>query len=159
MINDLDLLVEHLRKNNLTIAFAESITSGAVNKAFANHIDIGNILLGSLVTYKPITKQKVLGVNKEMLEKFTAESQQVTNAMVLGLSKLLKPDVAVAVTGLANPGGSETAEKPVGSVFIAILYKDKIWEYRNRFYGSREQVIEQAVQMIFTCTLDAVTSK
>jgi nicotinamide-nucleotide amidase len=157
MDKELKALIEILRENKLTLAFAESMTSGLLANEFSKQFNIGEIWLGSLVTYKEDCKKKVLGVNEDTLAKYTAESQQVTNEMVRGLKKVLDADLCVAVTGLATEGGSETKEKPVGTTFVSILFRDNIYEFRERFYGSREQVIFQACYMIFSKCLDMIT--
>jgi len=153
MHSDLENLIKILRKKKYTIAFAESITSGMAGNIFAKQFDIGDILLGSLVCYHEKAKQMVLGVKKETLKKYTAESAETTAEMVKGLKNLLKADVSVAITGLATPGGSETPEKPVGTVFIAVMFKNKIHKYRSQFFGDRDEVVVQAVYMMFNKAL------
>jgi nicotinamide-nucleotide amidase len=153
MYADLENLIKILRKKKQTIAFAESITSGMAGNIFAKQFDIGNILLGSIVCYHEIAKQKILSVKKKTLKKFTAESPEVTVEMVKGLKKLLNAEVSISVTGLATEGGSETPEKPVGTVFVAVLYKNKVHKYRSRFFGDRDEIVLQAVHMMFNKAL------
>lgn len=158
MDKELKALIEILRENQLTIAFAESMTSGLLANEFGKQFNIGEIFLGSLVTYKEDCKNKVLGVDPDLIEKYTAESQEVTNAMVKGLKQVLDADLCVAVTGLATEGGSETREKPVGTTFVAITYKDELYEISGRFFGNREQIIFQACYMIFSKCLEVITN-
>lgn len=156
MDKELKALIEILRENKLTIAFAESMTSGLLANEFGKQFNIGDIFLGSLVTYKEDCKSRVLGVNPETIRKYTAESFQVTSEMVKGLKNVLNADLCVAVTGLATEGGSETKEKPVGTTFISLYYSGEIKEYKARFFGSREQVIFQACYMIFSKCLQVI---
>ncbi len=156
MDKELKALIEILKENGLTIAFAESMTSGLLANEFGKQFNIGEVFLGSLVTYKEDCKSQILGVDEALIEKHTAESQEVTNAMVIGLKNVLAADLCVAVTGLATEGGTETAEKPVGTTFISLYFKNKIEEHSARFYGNREQIIFQACYMIFSKCLQLI---
>ena len=144
----LNTLIDLMRKRKLTIAFAESVTAGLVSSEFSKGLEVSKVLKGSIVAYTTEIKQKVLGVKKESLEKHTPESPEVTAQMARGLKDLYDPDIALAVTGLANPGGSESLEKPVGTVFICIYYKNKTYQYRNLFSGKREEILQQIVNYI-----------
>jgi nicotinamide-nucleotide amidase len=146
---DLSRLAFKLKDKNQTIAFAESITGGMLISDFVEAKGVSDVLLGSIVTYAEEVKQKVLGVKKQTLKLYTAESQQVTNEMVMGLHKLLKADVCVAVTGLCGAGASETSEKPVGTVFFSILCQGKVEEYREVFEGNGTNIRKQAAAFIF----------
>lgn len=148
-INELTGIVTKLRDQNLTVAFAESSTAGLAASEFAKAKGTSDVFIGSMVTYSAEAKQKVLGVKKETLELYSAESQQVTNEMVMGLHKLLKADVCVAVTGLCGAGGSENSEKPVGSTFLAIFCAGKVEEYREIFDGDFSNIRKQTVDYIF----------
>ena len=77
-----------------------------------------SIMLGGVVAYHNDVKTKVLGVDKETLERYGAVSEQVVMQMVQGVSVLTGADCAVATSGIAGPGGG-TPEKPVGTVWIA----------------------------------------
>jgi len=133
----------------MTIAFAESITGGMLISEFVKAKGTSDVLLGSIVTYAEEVKQKVLGVKKQTLKLYTAESQQVTNEMVMGLHKLLKADFCVAVTGLGGTGASENKEKPVGTVFCSILCRNKVEEFREQFEGNSTGIRKQAAEYIF----------
>lgn len=147
--SDVNRIVQKLQNNKLTVAFAESCTAGMLASEFVRGKGTGSVLLGSIVTYNENVKQVLLGVKKKTLELYTAESQQVTNEMVMGLHKLLKADICISVTGLADSGGSETPDKPVGTVFFAVFYNGKIEEFREVFNGSCDSVRKQATDFIF----------
>jgi len=150
-MNDKELtqLVIKLKDKNLKIAFAESITGGMLVSEFIKAKGTNDVLLGSIVTYAEEVKQKLLGVKKQTLKLYTAESQQVTNEMVMGLYKLLKAEVCVAVTGLGGVGASESSEKPVGSVFFSILFLQRVEEYREVFDGDSTAIRKKAADFIF----------
>lgn len=148
-VSDISRIVQKLQSQKLTVAFAESCTAGLLASEFVKGKGTGSVLLGSIVTYNESVKQTLLGVKKQTLSLYTAESQQVTNEMVMGLQKLLKADISIAVTGLADSGASETEDKPVGTVFFAIYYKGKVEEFREEFEGSTDQVRKQSTDFIF----------
>ena len=147
--SELTRLTLKLKDKNLKIAFAESITGGMLVSEFIKAKGTSDILLGSIVTYAEEVKQKVLGVKKQTLKLYTAESQQVTNEMVMGLHKLLKADVCVAVTGLGGAGASESSEKPIGTVFLSILFLQKVEEFREVFEGDSTAIRKKAADFIF----------
>ncbi|MEJ8758222.1 CinA family protein [Pontibacter sp. H259] len=142
-------LVTALRDNSLSIAFAESCTAGMLASEFVKAKGSSDVLKGSMVVYQPEVKTKLLNVRKETLDLYTAESQQVTNEMVMGLKKLLEADISIAVTGLAGGGGSETDEKPVGTIFVSMLYDGKAEEFREVFDGNTQAIRKKAVDFIF----------
>ncbi|QHL88939.1 nicotinamide-nucleotide amidohydrolase family protein [Nibribacter ruber] len=153
---DLTPLVLKLKDKGLTLAFAESCTAGSLAAELSKATGTTGVFLGSMVTYDTSVKQKVLKVKKKTLDLYTAESHQVTNEMVLGLHSLLKADVCIAVTGLFGGGASETVEKPVGTVFVSILFQKKVEEYREVFKGDFEKMRHQTVAFIFQKLKDTV---
>ncbi len=146
---ELTKLTMDLKDKGLTVAFAESCTAGLLSSEFVKAKGSSQVLLGSLVVYQPEVKQKLLGVRKETLELYTPESQQVTNEMVMGLKTQLDASICIATTGLAGEGGSETAEKPVGTMFVSFLYDGKAEEFREVFEGSPESIRKELVNYIF----------
>ncbi|GAB3820511.1 CinA family protein [Pontibacter rugosus] len=146
---ELTKLMMELKDNGLTVAFAESCTAGMLASEFVRAKGSSDVLKGSLVVYQPEVKQKLLNVKKETLELYTAESQQVTNEMVMGLKKQIDADLCIATTGLLGEGGSETAEKPVGTVFISFLYDGKAEEFREVFKGDADSLRKQVVEYVF----------
>ncbi len=149
MPSDVVIACSHALKNhNLTIAFAESVTAGKVISEFALIPNCGCVLKGSIVCYDVSVKQTLLRVPAEMIEQYTPESAEVTEQLAVGLSKLIPADVIVAVTGLAAPGGSETEEKPVGTMFVHGFFKGKPWQLRLFFDDEPEQVILKMIDAI-----------
>ena len=137
-----------LKDQSLTIAFAESVTAGKVISEFALIPNCGSVLNGSIVCYDVSVKQNLLGVPAEMIERYTPESAEVTEQLAIGLRKLIPSDVIVAVTGLAAPGGSETEEKPVGTMFLHGFFKEKPWKLHLHFDDEPEQVILKTIDAI-----------
>ena len=129
-----DLLEIH----HLKIAFIESASSGYLSSQFSICKNSGaEILLGGLVSYDPSIKINILNIDAKLIEKYTAESAEVTEAMALQGKKLfMQADFVVACTGLLKPGGSATESKPEGTFFISILYLNKIHNFHYFIDGT-----------------------
>lgn len=122
-------LLEH---KGLKIAFIESASSGYLCSQFSIYKHSGaDILLGGLVSYDPSIKVSVLKVDPALIEQYTAESAQVTEAMAVHGKQLFpSADLIVSCTGLLKPGGSATVDKPEGTFFISILYQQQQYSYQ-----------------------------
>jgi nicotinamide-nucleotide amidase len=134
-----------IAERGLTIAFAESATAGWLCSEFALAPESGEILQGGIVTYNADLKEQILGVPRVLIDQFTPESEEVTHEMALRLKNLIKSDIQVAVTGLTTPGGSETPQKPVGTMFVYAYIKDRPVHFRRVFAGDCEEVIHQTI--------------
>jgi len=135
-----------IAEKSYKIAFAESATAGAMASQFALTPDSGKILLGGIVCYDACTKEDLFGISKDVIEKYTPESAEVTKLLAEGLKKHFDCDIAVAVTGLLTPGGSETPEKPVGTIFLHILLPyNRYCAHREVFEGDAEQILQKAI--------------
>jgi nicotinamide-nucleotide amidase len=149
MTDAIESAAKLLIDNNLTIAFAESATAGRASAYFSLACNAGRFLKGGFVCYDADLKIKQLGVSKELIEEFTPESMEVTGAIAAGLGKLIEADIHVGITGLPCPGGSETAEKPVGTMFIYALYKGlPFFEEQLTFDGNHLEIVDQTVEHI-----------
>lgn len=136
-----------LKNNNLTISFAESATAGRLAFEFSLTEHSGAILKGGLISYDAGVKEQVLGIPADLITEFTPESAEVTKEMALRLRDLIESDIQVAVTGLTTPGGSETAHKPVGTIFIHLLVRESSVAVHRVFEGSPEEIVLQAVDL------------
>jgi len=87
------------------------------------------------VSYDLRVKENTLHISEELIEKYTAESMQVTVEMINKGKELLHADMYVACTGLLKKGGSETQEKPVGTFFYSIYYKNNFYNFRRVLKG------------------------
>ena len=112
-------LVAALEERSLTIATAESCTGGAVSQAVTSVAGCSAVMRGAVVAYHNDVKSAVLGVSPETLEMVGAVSEEVVEQMVCGVARLMMADCAIATSGIAGPGGG-TAEKPVGTVWVAV---------------------------------------
>src|ERR1700712_3503985 len=135
-----------MAQQGLTIAFAESATAGWLCSEFALTEESGKILKGGVACYDADLKVDLLKVPQELIDQFTPESMEVTREMAYRLTKLIPSDIQVTVTGLTTPGGSETPEKPVGTMFVFALIKGQEASFRKVFSGSCEDVIHQTIE-------------
>lgn len=143
------LLATFLKNNNLTIALAESMTCGLAAHKLGSISGTSDVLAGSIVCYSKNVKTDLLEVSKKLIKKYSLESQQVTNALALNLSKTIRADVHAALTGLAASGGSETKSKPVGTVFYSFLFRGKLYKMKKKFNGSPLEIKEKACGYLF----------
>lgn len=111
--------VDLLSRMGQTVSVAESCTGGYVTHRLTNVPGASKVLNRSFVTYANEAKTDLLGVSPELLEAHGAVSREVAAAMASGCLAASGADHALALTGIAGPGGG-TAEKPVGTVFIAL---------------------------------------
>jgi len=133
----------------LTLSTAESCTGGYIAHLFTQHAGSSGVFWGGAVTYSNQLKQSMLGVKEQTLDDFGAVSEQTAGEMVQGALTYFKTDFAIAVTGVAGPGGG-SVEKPVGTVWIAVASKEKTVIKKFTFGNKRAQNIERsAVSALF----------
>jgi len=144
--SDLQVCGTLLKDQKLTIAFAESATAGRVTAEFSLLDDAGSFLKGGFACYDVCLKEDALNVPKALIERYTPESAEVTAAIAIGLSKLIAADIHIGITGLTAPGGSETASKPVGTMFIhAIRFGNYFFSDRVVFTGPAKEIVSKTV--------------
>lgn len=129
---------------NLQLATAESCTGGGVAKALTELAGSSAWFTGGLVTYSNQAKQQLLGVTARDLEEQGAVSESVVTAMVKGACQTLGADLAVAISGVAGPGGGSVA-KPVGYVWLA--WGNAVQQQATvfNFTGDRRQIREVSI--------------
>ncbi len=132
-----------LDRNHLTLATAESCTGGNISHLITSISGSSRYFKGSVVSYSNEVKENLLGVSRESLDRFGAVSEIVALEMVQGVRDALNVDCAISVTGIAGPGGGSD-EKPVGTVWIGTMYKDKYKVERYKFGNYRETNITRA---------------
>jgi len=146
--NNLIQCGRQLLENNLTVVFAESVTAGRICAEFSLLEQAGKFLKGSLVAYDAGLKQDSLHVQKVLIDNFSPESAEVTEAMTMGLRNIVPADIYVSITGLTRAGGSESSTKPVGTIFIHGLYGDIEIKERVVFKGAPDEIVLQAVDRV-----------
>ena len=150
MTSDTDIhrLIHLLRERGLRLSFAESCTGGLASAMVTSIPGSSEYFLGSAVTYSNESKVSILGVSEGTLEAHGAVSEECAREMALGSLRTYGSDIAVAVTGIAGPGGA-TYDKPVGLVFIAATDGRNHVTSANRFFGERHEVRKASVDAMF----------
>jgi nicotinamide-nucleotide amidase len=127
-------VLDACRANGLKIATAESCTGGLVVAALTEIAGSSDVVDRGFVTYSDGAKEAVLAVPAATLRRHGAVSRQTALAMATGALAQSDADLAVAITGVAGPGGG-TAKKPVGLVYLAALGRDGRRVRREKRYG------------------------
>lgn len=141
-----EAMARELKARKLSIALAESATAGRVMSEFALVKKAGEFLKGGLVCYDACVKQDLMKIPSDLIDKYTPESPEVTEAIAVALTRLVDADLHIGITGLTAAGGSETEEKPVGTMFMCGLYKaELLFNERFTFGGEAEDIVTHSV--------------
>lgn len=132
-----EIAVKLLLEKKLTVSAAESCTGGLISKKLTDIPGCSGCLGESYVTYSNGAKMRHLGVRKETLDAVGAVSAETASEMALGAKRVSGSDFALAVTGIAGPGGGSD-EKPVGLVFSALAHPDGHVDVFKNIYGHGE---------------------
>jgi nicotinamide-nucleotide amidase len=142
------VILNHMADKGLTLSVAESCTGGYVSHLITQHEGSSQVFLGGAITYSNDLKEEILGVKNETIYQFGAVSQETATEMVEGALRQFKSDYALAITGIAGPGGG-TLEKPVGTVWIAVANANKTVVKKFTFGNKRLQNIERSAVAAF----------
>ena len=115
-------IVERASAMGATVSTAESLTAGMIASTIADIPGASAVLRGGAVTYCDEIKHRVLGVEQETLDRYTAVSYQTAREMAAGSLELYQSDIAVSATGYAGPGGG-TEDDPAGTFYIGWAYR------------------------------------
>lgn len=140
-----------LRDRGLTLATAESCTGGALGKLVTDVAGSSDYYLGGIISYANAVKVEMLGVPAGLIDEHGAVSREVAEAMAAGVRARLGADIGVAITGVAGPGGG-TADKPVGTVWIAIASESSVESKRLALGGERIVVRKRAANVALEMT-------
>ena len=136
-------LIKILTKKKLKISFVESCTGGLLASTITSISGASKVFNLGLVTYSNQAKIKILKVNKNIIKKYGAVSQECCSAMVKNLSKISKANINVSITGIAGPKGG-TKEKPVGLVYIGVKKGNKIQVNKCLFKAKNRSSVQKA---------------
>ncbi len=148
---DEDEILEHtvgllLKQNGKTLATAESCTGGSIASRITSIAGASTYFKGTIVAYDNAVKTKMLHVNPQIIEEHGAVSEAVVCSMVRGAIDALDVDYAIATSGIAGPDGG-TADKPVGTIWIAVGNKSLVKARKYNFGKNRERNIERTTVM------------
>lgn len=130
-----------LKERGLTLATAESCTGGYLAHRITSVAGASDYFLGSVISYANEVKMNVLGVKPETLDTHAAVSEQTVIEMVEGALKVLSADVAIAISGIAGPGGGSDT-KPVGLAWMAVSNGTNTQTFSIRAGKDREKNIQ-----------------
>ena len=157
LIDEAAALLAAYRTAGLRLATAESCTGGLVAAFLTEIPGSSDVVERGFVTYSNEAKTDLVGVPPDLLRAHGAVSAEVAGAMAEGALRHSRAQVAVAVTGIAGPGGA-TARKPVGLVFLAAARAGgPTLVERHRFIGDRRAVRLAAVAAAFTLLPERLT--
>jgi nicotinamide-nucleotide amidase len=141
------LLIDEARERSLRIVTAESCTGGLVAGAICSIAGASDVFERGFVTYSNRAKQELLGVPGDLIADLGAVSEPVARMMAEGALEASNAHLAVAITGVAGPGGG-TPMKPVGTVHIATARSNERLMHRQELfeYETREEIQLAAVQ-------------
>lgn len=134
-----------LTMDGKTLATAESCTAGGLGARLTSVPGSSGYFLGGVVAYSDELKRRLLGVRAGTLRRFGAVSKEVASEMAAGVRGRARSDYALAVTGIAGPGGGGP-EKPVGLVYVGMARERGVAVRQYRFAGDREAVRQRAAQ-------------
>ncbi|MDB4193787.1 CinA family protein [Candidatus Pelagibacter sp.] len=143
MKNLANKVVKKLIQKKHTISFAESCTGGMLSSAITSVSGSSKIFNLGIVTYSNKAKIDILKVQKKIINKYGAVSNECCLSMVKNLSKISKANISVSITGIAGPNGG-TKSKPVGLVYIGIKKGNKITVQKNLFKNKNRILIQKA---------------
>lgn len=159
MFPQIQYIFDELKRRNLLLVTAESLTGGLIAKYITDIPGASAVFWGGWVTYSAQAKRHVLNVPAEILERFGVVSVETATAMAQGALTIAsassgRQGCALAVTGLAGPAGG-TPQLPVGTVCIACAGNEHaafVYSEKYLFSGTRDAIREQtytaAVQML-----------
>jgi nicotinamide-nucleotide amidase len=155
-------VLDACRTHGLKVATAESCTGGLVAGALTEIPGSSDVLDRGFVTYSNAAKHAMLGVPASILERHGAVSREAADAMAAGALAMANADLAVAITGIAGPGGG-SAEKPVGLVHFAAAARDGRHVHREKRYGDvgrstvRREAVAEALALLEMLAASAPT--
>ncbi len=149
-------VIERLRSLKQTLGFAESCTGGLASATLSEVAGVSDIFLGSVVSYANEVKENLLKVSSGTLKNEGAVSEQVALQMAQGLRNQLKCHWSVSITGIAGPKGG-TPDKPVGTVWFAVVGPGFESSRRKQFSGTRREIQKQAVETAFEFLKESLT--
>jgi nicotinamide-nucleotide amidase len=153
-----EVLIDVLDRTGRKVAVAESCTGGLIAKRITDQPGSSRGFVGGIVAYDDSVKVRELGVSQEDIRREGAVSEVVARQMALGVAERLGAAAGLGVTGVAGPGGG-TAEKPVGTVWLAVSVDGNVESVRLSLVGDRHAVRERAAQEALARLLRMLTER
>ena len=139
------VVLDLCRVRGVTVGVAESCTGGLLGARLTAIPGSSDVVRGGVIAYHDVVKQALLSVPEAMLHEHGAVSEPVVGAMAAGIRTATGVDAALAITGIAGPGGG-TEEKPVGTVWIALDFRGEVQSRRFVMVGDRGEIRHRSAQ-------------
>ena len=139
------VVLDQLRARGSRLVVAESCTGGLLSARITAIPGASTVFIAGVVAYDNMVKSGTLDVPPELLDQYGAVSEQVVSAMAEGVQRQFAVDAALAITGIAGPSGG-TAEKPVGTVWLAARYRAERRALKRVFPGDRNEIRARSAQ-------------
>ncbi len=139
------VVLDQLRARKGRLVVAESCTGGLLGARITAVPGASSVFIGGVVAYDDVVKSGTLDVSPELLEQYGAVSEQVVSAMAEGVQRQFAVDAALAITGIAGPTGG-TADKPVGTVWLAARLGARARALKRIFPGDRGEIRARSAQ-------------
>lgn len=147
-LNMAEVVYKLLIAGGKTLSLAESCTGGYISHLMTMIPGASKAFVGSVVSYSNSVKHHQLGVESTLFETVGAVSEQVVGQMAQGVRERLKTDYAIAVSGIAGPGGG-SEDKPVGTVVIGVCSATGLVVSKHHFIGDRMNIIGRSANTAF----------
>jgi nicotinamide-nucleotide amidase len=141
-----EVLVDLLRRREGTLAIAESCTGGLLGNRITNVPGSSAVLLAGYICYANEAKIDILGIDPKLIEEHGAVTEEVARTMAEGARKRARSTYALATTGIAGPDGG-SAEKPVGTVYVALADENET-KVKKLFFPSDRETFKQLVAQV-----------
>mgnify|MGYP002630820583 FL=1 len=133
-----DVIIQLAKSKNSTVSTAESCTGGLIGHRLTEVSGSSEVYKGGFVVYSNESKINLLGVDKSILKKYGAVSEETAQAMAKNVIKIFASDYGISVTGIAGPAGG-TDQKPVGLVYIGFAKNDNVKVKKFHFGTDRKK--------------------
>lgn len=137
-----DLFLER----GMTVATAESCTGGLLSAQLTERAGSSAFFLGGICCYSNLSKVALVGVPQHTLDSCGAVSEEVARALAYGARQKFSTDFGIGITGIAGPGGG-SLEKPVGTVWCAIVSPQQIDVSNLKLSGGRAEIRRKTVEI------------
>jgi len=146
-----------IASKKMNIFFVESATAGRMCSEFSLCAESGAILRGGISCYEVFIKEQIFKVPHKLIETCTLESADVTKLLAQNALKLFNAKITVAVTGLTTPGGRESINKPVGTMYLHIITAKGEIAHMEVFPGTPEDIILRTIDRAASLITDILS--
>ena len=148
--NNLEQIIANKFKDlGKTLAVAESCSGGKISAQFTQNPGASKFFKGGVIAYNTSIKEKMLGIDSSVIEKYSVVSEEVAELMAIGVKNIFNSDYAIATTGNAGPLKGES-DADIGTVFIAIATPLKVYTQKYSFGTNRNRVLIKTLNMSMT---------